>query len=52
MPPLGTHRIDEEALALLERWIAEQPAPPPAPADDPTATPLAPSSEIAMENAP
>jgi hypothetical protein len=24
MPPLGTRRVDVEALALLERWIAEK----------------------------
>jgi hypothetical protein len=23
MPPLGTELVDEEALALLRRWIAE-----------------------------
>jgi hypothetical protein len=24
MPPLGTEMIDARALALLDRWIAEQ----------------------------
>jgi hypothetical protein len=24
MPPLGTAMLDTEALALLDRWIAEQ----------------------------
>jgi hypothetical protein len=23
MPPLGTQLVDEEALALIKRWIAE-----------------------------
>ena len=26
MPPLATHRVDEEAVALLKRWIEELPA--------------------------
>jgi hypothetical protein len=26
MPPLGTRRIDSEALALLERWISQKSA--------------------------
>ena len=25
MPPLATHRVDEEAIALLKRWIKELP---------------------------
>jgi hypothetical protein len=27
MPPLGTRLVDEEALALIRRWIAEDLAP-------------------------
>lgn len=52
MPPHSTHLVDDEALALLARWIEEELAPPPAAADGATATPLAPSSEAAQENAP
>jgi mono/diheme cytochrome c family protein len=26
MPPLGTHAVDEEALALVAAWIGELPA--------------------------
>ncbi|KAB2962875.1 MAG: hypothetical protein F9K18_09270 [Thermoanaerobaculia bacterium] len=50
MPPLATRLIDEEALALLERWIAEDLEPSPATADDALATALAPASEIPQEN--
>jgi hypothetical protein len=28
MPPLGTKLVDEEAVSLLERWIAEDLRPP------------------------
>jgi hypothetical protein len=28
MPPLGTHLVDEEAVALIRRWIAEDLSPP------------------------
>jgi hypothetical protein len=26
MPPLGTRRVDTDALALLERWISQKSA--------------------------
>jgi hypothetical protein len=52
MPPHSTHLVDDEALALLARWIEEELTPPSAAADGATVTPLAPSSEAAQENAP
>ena len=52
MPPHGKHLVDEEGLELLTRWIAGELAPPSAAAGGATATPLAPASEIAQENAP
>jgi hypothetical protein len=27
MPPLGTHSVDEQGLALLGQWIAAMPSP-------------------------
>lgn len=48
MPPLGTHLVDEEALALLTRWIADELGPRAAP-ESSIPTSLAPSSELAQE---
>ncbi len=49
MPPLGTRLVDEEALALLTRWVAEELAPQPVVPDGSTATSLAPESEVVQE---
>ena len=52
MPPMATHVVDEEALALLTRWIAEDlPAPPPA-AGTTTVISPAPSSGESQEEVP
>ncbi len=51
MPPLGTHLVDEEALALLTRWIADELGPRAAP-ESSIPTSLAPASEPTQENAP
>ena len=51
MPPLGTHLVDEEAVALLTRWIADELGPRTAPAGS-IPTSLAPASEPTQENAP
>jgi hypothetical protein len=50
MPPLSTRLVDEEALALLNRWIAEDLVAQPAVPGGTTATSLAPASEIEQEN--
>ncbi len=49
MPPLGTRLVDEEALALLTRWIADELTPQSVAPDGTTATSLAPASEIDQE---
>ncbi|MCB1007275.1 MAG: hypothetical protein KDB94_00110 [Acidobacteria bacterium] len=52
MPPTGTHVVDEQAIALLTLWIAEDLKPAPASAGESIDPPLAPSSEIPKEEAP
>jgi len=52
MPPMDTRLVDEEALALLKRWIAEELVRPSAAVDDTQVTPLAPASEISQEREP
>jgi hypothetical protein len=52
MPPMGTHRIDEQGVALLSRWIAEELAFPPAASGEIAVQPLAPASETTLENVP
>jgi len=52
MPPTGTHLVDEEAIALLTRWIADDLETTPAAADAHPNPSLAPSSEISKEDAP
>ena len=52
MPPMGSHRIDEQGVALLSRWIAEELAFPPEASGQTAVSPLAHASETTPENVP